>query len=81
LGFEVQGSGVRALGSPPKTNKEEANGWWEWPLLASRCFSSGAATITREIAVTPLKSSGMQAKTAPTIQKQPIQNYKVSLSI
>jgi hypothetical protein len=27
------------------------NDWWEWPLLVSRCFSSGAATITRVIAV------------------------------
>jgi len=26
-------------------------GWWEWLLLASRCFSSGAATIERVIAV------------------------------
>jgi hypothetical protein len=34
---------------------------WEWL----------PATIQRVIAITPLKSSGMQAKTAPTTQKQP----------
>jgi hypothetical protein len=33
------------------------NGWWEWLLLASRCFSSGAATITRVIAVKSSTSS------------------------
>jgi hypothetical protein len=44
----------------------EVNGWWEWPLLASRCFSSGAATITREIAV---KNRSHNLKT--TVTKQP----------
>src|SRR5210317_1400597 len=32
-------------------------GWWEWLLLASRCFSSGAATIERVIAVKSSTSS------------------------
>jgi hypothetical protein len=65
------GSRFWVLGSPLKVIYEEVNGWWEWP----------PATITRKITITPLKSSGMHAKTAPTIPKQPIQNYKVSLSI
>jgi len=41
------------------------NGWLEWLRFGWACRRP--ATITREIAVAPLKSSGMQAKTAPTI--------------
>lgn len=43
----------------------EVIGWWEWP----------PASITWEIVVAPLKSSGLQAKTAPTIHKRPAQKY------
>ena len=41
------------------------NGWWEW---LSATINHVFVDFNREYVVTPLKNSGMQAKTAPTIK-------------